>query len=169
MIVSARIQGRNIFIIPKANNGTKPLSTTKFLAGPPPPEAAFVGAAAPLAVVLAPIFMLELSADVAPLGRTVEDISMDDGMVVIVIEGSMSVDDIIIEGSMAVDEELCASALLARRRAESMIALNRMMDCLSSSMTSFRFNLGPGRVQWRDGNIEVRITDPRSGKNQAFK
>merc|ERR1712230_239212 len=132
-MVSAWIWDRNTFIIPKANNSTKPLPTNKRLAGPTPPEAAFVGAAAPLAVVLAPISMLELSADVAPLERTVEDISMDDGMVVIVIEGSMSVDDIIIEGSMSVDEELCARALLARR-AGTMIALNRMMDSLSGSM-----------------------------------
>merc|ERR1712230_143558 len=148
-MVSAWIWDRNTFIIPKANNSTKPLPTNKRLAGPTPPEAAFVGAAAPLAVVLAPISMLELSADVAPLERTVEDTSMDDGMVVIVIEGSMSVDgivtegsmsvdgiviegsmsvdDIIIEGCMSVDEELCARALLARR-AGTMIALNRMMD-----------------------------------------
>lgn len=144
MMVSAWIQDRNTFIIPKANNSTKPLPTTKRLAGPTPPEAAFVGAAAPLAVVLAPIFMLEPSADVAPPERTVEDISMDDGMVVIVIEGSMSV-----------DEELCARALLARRRAGTMIALNRMMDSLSGSMTSFQFDLGSGRSWKYSGEKEV--------------
>jgi len=120
--------------------------------------------------------MLELSADVAPLERTVEDISMDDGMVVIVIEGSMSVDgivtegsmsvdgiviegsmsvdDIIIEGSMSVDEELCARALLARR-AGTMIALNRMMDSLSGSMTSFQFNLGSVRSWKYSGEKEI--------------
>merc|ERR1712230_235762 len=164
-MVSAWIWDRNTFIIPKANNSTKPLPTNKRLAGPTPPEAAFVGAAAPLAVVLAPISMLELSADVAPLERTVEDISMDDGMdgIVIegsmsvdgiVIEGSMSVDDIIIEGSMSVDEELCARALLARR-AGTMIALNRMMDSLSGSMTSFQFNLGSVRSWKYSGEKEI--------------
>ncbi|KAK5360977.1 hypothetical protein LTS03_010413 [Exophiala xenobiotica] len=85
--------------------------------------------------------MLELSANVIPLERTVEDISMDEGVVAIVIEGFIAVDDVIIEESMVVgdiiievsmaeEEDICARALFAKRRAGPIIALNNMVDDL---------------------------------------
>ncbi len=128
------IQNSNSFDIPKATRNTKPTLANMSLLGPTRPDATFVDAVAPLGVVVVLVLLLELSVTRVPLDVAVDDdIFIEDVVaVVIVIEGSMEVDDIVIEGFMAEDDmDICAKPLLANRRAGAMIVVNNMMTIIT--------------------------------------